>query len=637
MLRLMGLFGVSLVGYRDLHSVVCSPDQLAQFLVTATRQDVASISASLCSLSPDLAANITRAFTAALDALGLFDKVSEVLGAIGGYEAESLVQQLGAMLASLGRLESLAPLASTFSSLSHALEPITSAITDLVDTGWTMESMKNLMGVLEGVAEDPKLTSLSVRILQTVSNLTSEVDTDAPDPWKDILTKAGQVVDTAGREVLEATEALREDSAAQTALALLTSVLPALMGPTRPTSRGGPPFRARRHDLTQPGQARRHRFCCWLYNCRACAGVGAILLCLKSSSDCSLVLVAGETKCQNAPGWCQRKSNAEKAQVTFKFDIDVMCFHVDVRINVESYFIMSSNLGAALDDALERLPADAQSHVVGALASAQMLAALFANATRAYNILVPWVISNPPAVNYGLMATFSNHTLLQKLISDDSLVTWTCSRESWTDLSAEGWESVASQMCTDSGRKNLQELRDLIHPYSDPDFVKKEFPKTSINGTAVFEAFWDSYETSQTLASTMTSYITSRRRKRALGDLGAAQSDMPATPPEVIRELKDAARMTRRLLKNVLTAYSGLLESELEKDATSFASLPHHIQVLLDPGTMMHVADTTSSVVEVMIQLIEVTSSPWKVTDVLLQPSTKVVEGDSAFISLEGH
>lgn len=43
------------------------------------------------------------------------------------------------------------------------------------------------------------------------------------------------------------------------------------------------------------------------------------------------------------------------------------------------------SLGAALDDALERLPADAQSHVVGALASAQMLAALFANATRAYN------------------------------------------------------------------------------------------------------------------------------------------------------------------------------------------------------------------------------------------------------------
>ncbi|XP_069971772.1 uncharacterized protein [Penaeus vannamei] len=509
---------MSLVGYRDLHSVVCSPDQLAQFLVTATRQDVASISASLCSLSPDLAANITRAFTAALDALGLFDKVSEVLGAIGGYEAESLVQQLGAMLASLGRLESLAPLASTFSSLSHALEPITSAITDLVDTGWTMESMKNLMGVLEGVAADPKFTSLSVRILQTVSNLTSEVDTDVPDPWKDILTKAGQVVDTAGREVLEATEALREDSAAQTALALLTSVLPALMGPQAP-------------DVT--------------------------------------------------------------------------------------------SLGAALDDALERLPADAQSHVVGALASAQMLAALFANATRAYNILVPWVISNPPAVNYGLMATFSNHTLLQKLISDDSLVTWTCSRESWTDLSAEGWESVASQMCTDSGRKNLQELRDLIHPYSDPDFVKKEFPKTSINGTAVFEAFWDSYETSQTLASTMTSYITSRRRKRALGDLGAAQSDMPATPPELIRELKDAARMTRRLLKNVLTAYSGLLESELEKDATSFASLPHHVQVLLDPGTMMHVADTTSSLVEVMIQLIEVTSSPWKVTDVLLHPAVE--------------
>lgn len=28
-------------------------------------------------------------------------------------------------------------------------------------------------------------------------------------------------------------------------------------------------------------------------------------------------------------------------------------------------------------------------------------------------VLVPWVISNPPAVNYGLMATFSNHTLLQ--------------------------------------------------------------------------------------------------------------------------------------------------------------------------------------------------------------------------------
>lgn len=79
---------MSLVGYRDLHSVVCSPDQLAQFLVTATRQDVASISASLCSLSPDLAANITRAFTAALDALGLFDKVGAREGDGGGDRGE---------------------------------------------------------------------------------------------------------------------------------------------------------------------------------------------------------------------------------------------------------------------------------------------------------------------------------------------------------------------------------------------------------------------------------------------------------------------------------------------------------------------------------------------------------------------
>ncbi|XP_037804160.1 uncharacterized protein LOC119598585 isoform X1 [Penaeus monodon] len=509
---------MSLIGYRDVYSVVCSPEQLGQFLVTHASQDVASISASLCSLSPNITANITRVFTNALDAMGLFNKVSDVLGAIGGYEAESLVQQLGAMLASLGRLESLAPLASTFSSLSHALQPITSAITELTDAGWTMESMKNLISVLEGLVADPQLTSLGARLLQNVENLTSQVNTDVPDPWKNILIRAGEVIDTTGHEVMEVTEALKEDFTAQTALALVTSLLPAVMGPETP--------------------------------------------------------------------------------------------------NVTS-------LGAAVDDAQQRLPAEAQRHVVSALASAQLLAALYTNATRATSILVPWVISNPPAVNYGLVATFSNHTLLQKMISENTLSMWVCSRESWADLSDAGWQSLSAQMCSDSGRKNLQELRELINPYFDPDFIKNELPRSSVNGTAVVEEFWKSYEASQALNSMMTSYITSVRRKRSLGGLGAAQSEMPAAPPEVIRELKDAARMTRRLLKNVLTAYSDLLKSELEKNETSFTSLPRHIKVLLDPNTMMHVADATSSVVEVMIQLIEVTSSPWKVIDLVLHPAVE--------------
>ncbi|XP_042873451.1 uncharacterized protein LOC122254047 [Penaeus japonicus] len=510
---------MSLVGYRDIHSVVCSPDQLGQFLVTPNSLDVAGISDALCNLSPNLTINVTRTFTDSLDALGLFTKVADVLGAIGGYEAEALVQQLGAMLASLGRLESLAPLASSFSSLSNAIEPVTSAIMVLTDTGWTVESMRNLMDTLKDFAVDPQLTSFGLRMLETVKNLTSQVNTDNPDPWKDILTQVGEVINSTGREILDLKETLTKDATSQTVFALVTSLLPVAMGP-------GPP-------------------------------------------------------------------------------------------NV-------TTLGVALDEALERLPPELQSPVISVLSPVYSAAAVYNNATRAVNILLPWVISNSPEVNYDLIATFSNITLLQKLISENSLATWVCTRGSWSDLSDEGWQSLSLQMCSDAGRENIQELRQIVQPYLDPNFLQTGLSASSFNGTAIFEELWKSYEASQNVYSMLTSQSPSLRRKRSLAeDLDAALSEVPATSPETIRELKDAARMTRRLLRNLLTAYSELLKRDFQDDEAYFASLPHHVQVLYNPSTMIDIADATSSVVEIMIQLIEVTSSPWKVTDLLLHPAVR--------------
>lgn len=91
------------------------------------------------------------------------------------------------------------------------------------------------------------------------------------------------------------------------------------------------------------------------------------------------------------------------------------------------------------------------------------------------HVFIWYVVTVIPAFADIHSLTYRKHiTVLffQKMISENTLSTWVCSRESWADLSDAGWQSLSAQMCSDSGRKNLQELRELINPYFDPDFIK---------------------------------------------------------------------------------------------------------------------------------------------------------------------
>nr|XP_045598591.1 uncharacterized protein LOC123758342 [Procambarus clarkii] len=246
---------LSLVGYRDLKGVVCSPEQLSQFLVTWERSQVDNISATLCQLPLDQAANITRVFTDSLDPGPLLAKVSEVLEAIGGYEAEQVVRQVGSLLASLGRLEALAPLASTLNTLSTALRPLTAAINTLTASAWDHDSLSKLLSLVQSLSTSSSSASSSntsasstntsstntsalhavhsAMLLLSPYNLSLLAAEEEPgDQWAAVLRMAGSSVGAVGKGIGWAAGEVQRHPATHTLLTLATTLLPTLLQPT---------------------------------------------------------------------------------------------------------------------------------------------------------------------------------------------------------------------------------------------------------------------------------------------------------------------------------------------------------------------------------------------------------------------
>ncbi|XP_071523722.1 LOW QUALITY PROTEIN: uncharacterized protein [Panulirus ornatus] len=233
---------MSFVGHRDMKGVVCSPGQLAQFMDIQSTTQINNVSASLCDLPTSHVANITEAFISSLDAGPLFKKVSEVLDAIGGYEAESLLQQVGGLLASLGRLEALAPLASTLNILRSALHPLMKALATLTEAGWNPNSLSKLLNIAErvslfftGSTADLGITR-SAALLSPRSFIGLASQQAAGDPWKEVLEAAASRMEVLGKEVGMATETLAHHPTAHTLLVAATTLLPTLLGPTLPNA-----------------------------------------------------------------------------------------------------------------------------------------------------------------------------------------------------------------------------------------------------------------------------------------------------------------------------------------------------------------------------------------------------------------
>ncbi|KAK7074667.1 hypothetical protein SK128_005030 [Halocaridina rubra] len=230
---------LSLVGYRDIKAVVCTVEQLGQFLVTPSRDQIINVSSSLCNLPQTEVLNITRVFVSSIDPISLFDKVSDVLKAIGGYQAESLVKELGSMLASLGRLEALAPLATMLDSLSTYISPMISAVNILYDTGWNSESLAKLMSIAEDFMKlnsTPTTAALyspkSASVLLTPKGLMRIAEEDyKTEPWKNLLNTVSAVVSQMGFELETITQELTKIPETHSLLMLATALLPELIGP----------------------------------------------------------------------------------------------------------------------------------------------------------------------------------------------------------------------------------------------------------------------------------------------------------------------------------------------------------------------------------------------------------------------
>ncbi|XP_069938645.1 uncharacterized protein [Cherax quadricarinatus] len=236
---------MSLVGYRNVKEVVCSPEQLSQFLVTLVRSQVDNISMSLCDLPINQAANISQVFVDSLDPGPLFDKVSEVLEAIGGYEAEHLVRQVGALLASLGRLEALAPLTTTLNTLSSALKPLISALNTLTASAWDFNSLSKLMRIAESLSTASTLssssrsgntsalhTARSVSLLISPQNVfTVAAEEELNDPWVAMLQAMGLTLGSVGEGIGWAAEVMQQNPSSHTLLTLSSTLLPTLLQP----------------------------------------------------------------------------------------------------------------------------------------------------------------------------------------------------------------------------------------------------------------------------------------------------------------------------------------------------------------------------------------------------------------------
>ncbi|XP_050698245.1 uncharacterized protein LOC126986309 isoform X2 [Eriocheir sinensis] len=233
----------ALAGRRGPREVVCSPQYLEEFLVItngSSASDIADISNSLCHLPLAQAANVTSVFLAALDAQKVLRKVGEVMEAVGGYNKDLLVQQIGGLLAAVSRLEALAPLSRYLQPAAQALSPIIGAGKILSYTKWNETSLADFMGFVEDVAKtfqsDPSVvltdvakgtTSAALRLLSIIANpanLTRSLE-GLGDPWEAVLQNIGVSLKAVVVEIEAVPDYIRQIPALRFALSLTTHAL----------------------------------------------------------------------------------------------------------------------------------------------------------------------------------------------------------------------------------------------------------------------------------------------------------------------------------------------------------------------------------------------------------------------------
>ncbi|XP_045104403.1 uncharacterized protein LOC123499934 [Portunus trituberculatus] len=234
----------SLAGVRGPKEVVCSPQYLAEFLVTNSSHLVTELSWSLCHLPLSKAANVTAVFLASLDPGKLITMVGEVIETAGGYNAQILMEQIGSLVGAVGRLEGLASLASSLSPVLSALQPLRKAMEVLSLSMWDEVSLGDFLEFVgdvvhslstnssrvltEALEEATDATLHLLALAKNPSNFTSQLE-GLGDPWEAVLTDIGVTTEAIVGEVEAASEYLRQHPVQRSLLSLTATGLSTLL------------------------------------------------------------------------------------------------------------------------------------------------------------------------------------------------------------------------------------------------------------------------------------------------------------------------------------------------------------------------------------------------------------------------
>ncbi|CAL4066372.1 unnamed protein product, partial [Meganyctiphanes norvegica] len=243
---------LSLANYRDPTSVVCNPSMLGEFLVTLPEDNLTIISQELCDLNDQEASNITSLFLKEIDGRGVFEKVSEVLSAMGNYKGGKLLQQISSMLTSIGHLETLAPLASSFTSISGLLQPMAEAYTLLEESGWNKQNLDDAMNSLTDMfsflpSSSPTTQAIRVSqasidimnirnntklLMQQKSTRTiTDVSQSTENPWSQLIDAGSTLLNRTGNDIMQLQKLLQENPHTQAVALTIVKLLPEFLTP----------------------------------------------------------------------------------------------------------------------------------------------------------------------------------------------------------------------------------------------------------------------------------------------------------------------------------------------------------------------------------------------------------------------
>ncbi|XP_076034890.1 uncharacterized protein LOC143021347 [Oratosquilla oratoria] len=231
---------LSLAGYPNMKLIVCDPEKLGDFLVmpTESENDLELVSEELCHLNETRVPDFADAVIKELNGKTLFDKVEQVVTAVGGYESDSTLRALANMLDAVGRLEPLIALGPVLASLSSALEPLRPVQEALLESDMSLDDVNSLLDSFESLVQDTEegQTSLeklrkSVATLDLRSQTVTEVDGSEGDPYSDLLGRVQESVHVSGDFATQLIAALKNDTRYHALLLLASATLPIVTRP----------------------------------------------------------------------------------------------------------------------------------------------------------------------------------------------------------------------------------------------------------------------------------------------------------------------------------------------------------------------------------------------------------------------